>query len=106
MLTKNLLNEKKGTDEFTQPLCAIGGNRNMQDNEWPTTWCCRIYELPSYTGRYIDLCNQDKLHESKTSFPLKNLGWVGELSSFKCGEKVGIDICEENMAACPVNKLQ
>lgn len=85
----------KSKDEFTQPLCAIGGQQGHLDYGGPSDFCCRIYESIGWMGRYYDLCAGDGFGADRPTFyDLMAEGWDNEMSSYKCGEKVGIMMCD------------
>ena len=76
-------------DAHTQPMCAIGGEQTHSDTEKPTDYCCRIYELPNFYGRYYDTCYRKPLASDEPDiFELSKFGWHEEVSSWKCGAKV------------------
>ena len=72
----------------------------------PTDYCCRIYELQDFYGRYYDLCYRKPLSSGDYDiFTLSKFGWHEEVSSWKCGAKVEMMMCEKNITQvgeCPV----
>ena len=83
-------------DAETQPLCAIAGNQGEPSHEMPSDFCCRVYELPDFVGRYMDFCSTDRSHKLSTHFDLLTYGWIEEVSSWKCGHRVNIWACTAN----------
>lgn len=93
-------------------MCAIGGKQSHQDDEKPTDYCCRIYEMRNFYGRYFDVCyNLDLASGNPDTFDLPKYGWHEEVSSWKCGAKVEMIMCDEPLTkvgknSCPVSKSE
>lgn len=76
----------------------------------PSDFCCRIYESVQWQGRYYDLCAGAGFGANKpTEYDLTAEGWDNEVSSYKCGDKVGIMMCDNIYSdpdMCPQNEAE
>jgi len=85
-------------DESSKPICYMGGKEGIIDSTWPVETCCRFYSDTLFRGRYIDFCKHDSGSNDKNFFDLllsEYRPWDNEVSSWKCGEKVGVDMYDE-----------
>ena len=61
-------------------------------------------------GRYYDLCaGPEHILNKPTKYDLLNEGWDNEVSSYKCGKKVGIMMCDklyDDAAKCKANERE
>lgn len=76
----------------------MGGKEGIIDKTWPVEDCCRFYSDTLFRGRYIDFCKADSGGEDKNFFDLlvsEYRPWDNEVSSWKCGDKVGVDMYDE-----------
>lgn len=83
-------------DEQNRPMCHVGGIEDESDEEGPSPECCRVYEYEGFRGRQYDFCLYDvDEHECphEKYWQADTYGWHNEITSFWCGEKVGIRLC-------------
>jgi hypothetical protein len=90
---------KHATDAEIRPLCSVEGAEGMVDTQGPSDQCCRTYDYVGYEGNHRDWClfaNYDPATWMSTPeryYDLDQLGWHNDISSWKCGNKVQIEMC-------------
>ena len=97
---KNVLvyEDEEDEDKKYRPMCHTGGIENTPDTEGPSEECCRVYEYANFEGRHYDFClyNVDSFGDDECPekyWQADTYGWHNEITSFWCGEKVGIRLC-------------
>ena len=95
---KNVMvyNDAQNADDKYRPMCNVGGILDQVDTEGPSDECCRVYEQTDYRGRRYDFCLYDVDNagdEYSKYWQADTYGWHNEISSYKCGDKVGIRLC-------------
>ena len=93
----NYMDYANEEDPSRDPVCFLGGDREISDTEWPEPLCCRIYELHDFKGKYMDFCLHNRQTQKQVVDPFTELygyhNWNDNASSWKCGRQVAAKFC-------------